>query len=364
MTTVSLSFLQAWWLRIDRALLSLVGFLALCGLIFVAVSTPVLAERHALPPFFYVYRHVLFLCASLVIMMSMSLWQRDAVVPLAWLGFAACFLLLLWVLWDGVTLNGARRWISVGDFVFQPVEFLKPFFIVVSAWLLAQSVKRQRLDFFFLNGLLVFILCLLLALQPDIGQAFLLFFVWVMQCYIACIRWHIMAGFFLTFMVLSLTAYGFFPHVAERVHGFIASEHYQIALSFKSFAQGGIFGSGIGQGVIKRTLPDAHSDFIFAVVAEEMGFLGCIIVMVALVSLMIFGFRRLIDERSLWSVLAVVGFGALICFQGLIHMASVTGLIPTKGMTFPFLSSGGSSLLGLSLVMGLWLCLTRCKRVV
>ena len=353
--------IRAWWDGLDRTFLACAALASLCGLVAVASASFNLADRLGFESFYFAYRQatvwVLAACVAMLLSMTPQRW----LLPGAAVALAIIFVMLLWVLADGVLINGARRWLAIGHTVFQPSEIVKPFAVIVSAWLLQRAREEQRVSLFVLSGLLFFVLWLAVTWQPDVGQGALLLMVWAVQCYVVGIHRRVLAMMVASFVGVALFAYLFFPHVTLRVDGFLGAggDAYQIERSLAAFAQGGFFGQGIGQGVVKMSLPDAHSDFIFAVIGEEWGLLGSVGVMVLLISMVALGAWRIPRNAPLWVILSVLGLGSLVLFQSLIHMASTLAMIPTKGMTLPFISYGGSSLLGVGVLTGLWLALTR-----
>ncbi|MBC6445096.1 MAG: FtsW/RodA/SpoVE family cell cycle protein [Alphaproteobacteria bacterium GM202ARS2] len=358
---VPMTRIRLWWCGLDHTFLALATGLSLFGLVSVTAASFSLADRLGFESFYFAYRQgtvwLMAACVALMVSMTPRAWLRAGAAG----ALAVVFVLLLWVLVDGVLINGARRWLAIGQFVFQPSEIVKPLAVIVSAWLLHRARQEQRASLFVWSGVLFFVLWVVVTWQPDVGQGALLLMVWAVQCYVVGIHRRILMMMVASFVGAAFFAYVFFPHVAVRVDGFLfaGGDAYQIERSLAAFAQGGLFGQGVGQGVVKTSLPDAHSDFIFAVIGEEWGLLGCMAVMLALVAMVALGAWRLPRDASLWVILSVLGLGSLLLFQSFIHMASTLGMIPTKGMTLPFISYGGSSLLGIGVLTGLWLALTR-----
>jgi cell division protein FtsW len=270
--------------------------------------------------------------------------------------------MLILTLLVGQEIKGATRWISVAGFSVQPSEFAKPFFAVVTAWMLAAQKAEEGIPGTRIAVGLWLALVGLLMLQPDVGQTFVVSSVWGLQLFLA--------GLSLVWVVLIAVvgasslfgAYFVLPHVAARIDAFLdpaAGDRYQIERSLEAFAAGGLLGRGPGEGTVKTLLPDAHSDFIFAVAGEEFGVAVCLVIVGLFAFVVLRGFARLLQEDDLFVLLACTGLLAQFGVQALINMGSALHLIPTKGMTLPFISYGGSSLMALALGMGMVLALTR-----
>ena len=270
--------------------------------------------------------------------------------------------MMILVLFIGVEKNGARRWIDILSFTIQPSEFLKPAFVILSAWLFSQKINRPDMPATLLAFILYAIVMCLLILQPDIGQAFLLTIVWGILFFLAglALAWVIVLGL----IVLSglVTAYMTLPHVTKRIDIFLNPDlgnSYQVKRAIDSFLNGGWFGQGMGEGKLKLKLPDSHSDFIFAVVAEEFGLIVCLLLLGLYAFIVVRVFLKAAKETDSFIRLALVGLIVLFGFQAIINMSVNIGLMPAKGMTLPFLSYGGSSLLGMAIAMGMVIGLMR-----
>jgi cell division protein FtsW len=356
------SLMGRWWWTVDRwtllALIALMGF----GALLMLAASPAAAERIGLQSFQLAGRQIVLLPFAAALLIAMSLATPRWVRRLACLGLVASLGLLVLTLVAGAEIKGATRWISLGGFSLQPSEFAKPCFAVVSAWLFSldreeTGIPGARIAI----GLWLAVVSLLL-LQPDVGQAVLLTAIWGTQLFLAGLPLAWIAGFAVVGAGGLVAAYFALPHVTARVDSFFdpaAGDRYQVNRSLEAFVNGGLLGRGPGEGTVKAQLPDAHSDFIFAVAGEEMGLIACLIILGLFAFVVLRGFARLLGENSFFVMLAASGLLVQFGLQAFINMASTLHLMPTKGMTLPFLSYGGSSLMALALGMGMLLALTR-----
>ena len=356
------SLLARWWWTVDHwtlaALSCLIGF----GAVLAMAATPAVATRIGLDPFFFVRRQIGLFIPAIAIMVAISMMSPRAVRMLALAGFVISVSLLAATFVVGVEIKGARRWIHLPGLSIQPSEFVKPTFAVVAAWLFATQRKHERFPGDLIAIGLFFLVVSLLLLQPDVGMTIVITSVWFSQFFLAGLRmlWVLLLGG--SGVASLVAAYFVFPHVASRVDRFLdpqAGDTYQINTALEAFLNGGLFGVGPGEGTVKSVLPDAHTDFIFAVAGEEFGLLACLIVVALFGFIVLRGFARALQESNLFILLAVAGLMTQFGLQALINMGSTLNLIPTKGMTLPFISYGGSSMLAMGLTLGLALALTR-----
>jgi cell division protein FtsW len=278
------------------------------------------------------------------------------------IGFAIGLALLALTFVIGMEIKGARRWINVPGLSLQPSEFVKPTFAVVAAWLLAEQKLRPRFPGNLICTALFALIIAMLIKQPDIGMAGVVAAVWFAQFFMAGLRLHWVVAGALAGIGGLVGAYLYLPHVRVRVDHFVdpsAGDSYQVNRSIEAFANGGLWGRGPGEGTVKDVLPDAHADFVFAVAGEEFGVIVCLAIIALFAFVVLRGFWRMSEEGSLFVLLAATGLLVQFGLQAAINMASSLHLIPTKGMTLPFLSYGGSSMLALGLGMGMMLALTR-----
>lgn len=364
------SLFALWWWTVDRWTLALLMLLMAVGAILVMAASPAVADRLRLDSFHFVERHLVLLPVALALMIAVSLLSPRGVRRLAMGLFVVALGLTAFTLVGGADIKGAKRWLSLFGTSIQPSELLKPCLSVVSAWLFARQHKLRPDGRPVLPGNLIatllYGLCIaILLLQPDLGMAVLISLIWFVQFFLAGlpVAWVLSLA---TVGALGLFgAYLAFPHVASRVDRFInpaAGDNFQVDKSMQAFEAGGLLGRGPGEGRVKEVLPDAHSDFIFAVAGEEMGLVFCLLLVGIFTVIVLRGCGRLMAENSLFVVLAAGGLLVQFGLQALINMGSALSLLPTKGMTLPFISYGGSSLLTLALTMGMVLALTRRRR--
>ena len=262
-------------------------------------------------------------------------------------------------LFYGDTIKGATRWIDLGFFSLQPSEFVKPTFIVVAAWLFDGQRRYQDFPGYLVSFILFSLTLILLLLQPDVGMSVVVLVVWFFQLFLMGIPLWVVGVFGVGFAVVGVVAYFMLPHVQARINSFSGEMSYQVMKSMKAFESGGIFGTGPGEGVVKMSLPDAHTDFIFAVAAEEYGVFACLGIIVVYAIIVIRSMLLACKENNLFIILATSGLVASFGLQSVINMASTMHLAPTKGMALPLISYGGSSLLAASVGVGMLLAITR-----
>lgn len=356
------SWFGEWWWTMDRLLLTAFLVLMGAGAVMSFAASPAVAARIGLDPSHFTIRHMAYLLPALLVILATSMLSPKQVRRVC-LGLFIVFLAALAAtLFIGVEIKGARRWIHlpvVGSF--QPSEFLKPAFVVLVAWLMSERMTRPDVPGNLMAGGLLVIVAGLLVQQPDFGQTMLVVGVWVAMFFVASMPWIWVLVIGAGGAGLLGSAYLTLPHVASRINRFLSGtgDTYQTDVALEAISRGGWFGRGPGEGTVKRILPDSHTDFIFAVTAEEFGIIVCIVVV------LVFG---LVLMRGLWHALkvddpfcrvAVTGLVTLFGFQSAINMAVNLHLVPAKGMTLPFISYGGSSMIAVAFSMGLVLALTR-----
>ena len=361
-TRADRSVLSDWWFTVDRLMFFGLLLLMGAGLVLSLAASPPIAERYDLEHFHFVRRHAVLLIPAVAILFAASTLTPKQIRRTAFVIFLTGIALMILILFLGPEIKGAKRWLQIGSFSLQPSEFVKPAFIVLTAWLFNESQKRKDVPGLELAILTYAVFALLLVLQPDFGQTLLITLVWGALFYMAGINmiWILalagvgIAGLF--------TAYFLVPHVASRVDRFLdpaSGDTYQTDRSIDSFLNGGWFGRGPGEGTVKDVLPDSHTDFIFAVAAEEYGLIACLILLTLFAFIVLRGLSKASQEPDGFIRHAVAGLIMLFGLQTLINMAVNVGLLPAKGMTLPFISYGGSSLLAMALTMGFALGLTR-----
>jgi len=357
------SRLSEWWFTVDHVLLSAILIVVAVGLVLSIAASPAVALKKGFDAYYFVERHVVFSGAGVLIMLAVSLLEPPAVRRLSLLVLAGALVGLVAVYLLGEEINGARRWLSIEGHSIQPSEFAKPAFVVVSAWLLAEARRRPDMPALPLAMLLFAVFAALLVVQPDIGQTMLVTLVWIAMLFVSGIALRGAAIASALGAVGLYGAYLYFPHVALRFDRFFerqsASDFSQGGRAIQSFVEGGFLGRGPAEGTIKTSLPDAHTDYIFAVVAEEYGAVACLALVALFAFVVLRALRHAESEPDAATRLGIVGLALMFGFQALINMGVNTGLLPAKGMTLPFLSAGGSSMLAISLTLGMLLALTR-----
>ncbi|MDX2073642.1 MAG: putative lipid II flippase FtsW [Alphaproteobacteria bacterium] len=356
------SLLGRWWWTIDRLNFGAIVVLMILGSVLVAAGSPPVAKRLDLPGFYFVHRHQVFLLLGFATMMIASMLSPTMLRRLAVMGFLASLVLMVMVLFFGDQTKGAHRWITLLGLSIQPSEFMKPCFAVVMAWVCAENHRRVDFPGYKVAVALYLVVAALLVLQPDFGMALTVTAMWGIQLFLAGLPllWVGLLGIAALGGVIG--AYHALPHVAKRINSFFdpaEGDNYQISRSLEAFRSGGIFGRGPGEGEIKLTLPDSHTDFIFAVAGEEFGALVCLIILSIFAFVVLRGLSRVWKENDLFIVLAVAGVLTQFGIQSIVNMGVAVNLLPAKGMTLPFLSYGGSSVIALAMGMGIMLSLTR-----
>ena len=356
------SLVGRWWWTVDRLTLSALALLICVGMLMTVAASPAVAERIGLDAYAFVRKQLLYLPAAAALMLAVSLLGPRGVRRLALLGFAVAFALTAATLVIGAEVKGARRWISLPGLSLQPSEFLKPCLAVLAAWLFAEGQRTGSWLGAAAACLLLGMVLAVLKMQPDIGMAALVVLVFFAQWFVAGLRLFWVGVLGGVVVAVAVGAYSFFPHVQSRVHRFLdpaAGDTFQVATALAAFAHGGLTGRGPGEGRVKTILPDAHADFVFAVAGEEFGMLVCLAIIALFAFVVIRGFARLLAETDAFVIIAAAGLLAQFGLQAFINMASSLHLIPTKGMTLPFVSYGGSSVFAVALGMGMLLALTR-----
>jgi cell division protein FtsW len=358
------SILGRWWFTVDRwtlaALLALIGF----GYVMMLAASPAVAERiGAASRNVFIVKQVVYLALAGAVMVAVSLLSVKGVRRVALLGCAAALALTAATLVVGVEIKGARRWLPVPGLSLQPSEFLKPCFAVVAAWLIAEGkAPGSRFPGALLAIVLFAAIAAILKGQPDIGMLLVVTAVFFAQFFVAGLNLFLVGIVGAMGVAGAVGAYLLFPHVQSRVQRFLdpsSGDSYQITVALEAFGHGGLFGRGPGEGRVKNVLPDAHADFVFAVAGEEFGMVVCLLILALFMFVVVRGLLKLLAENDLFVVLAAAGLLTQFGLQAFVNMASSLHLIPTKGMTLPFVSYGGSSVIAIAMGMGFLLALTR-----
>jgi cell division protein FtsW len=351
-----------WWFTVDRVLLAAILVLIGTGIVLSLAASPAVAIKKGFPMYYFVERHVVFSVLAALTMVAVSLLPPIGIRRLALGLLAVSAAGLIVVQFSGEEINGARRWLSIAGHSLQPSEFMKPGFVVLTAWLMAEAHTRKDVPALPLAVLLVLGAAALLVMQPDVGQTLLVAAVWGALFFLSGQSLVGAAALAVLGSVGMVVAYNTFPHVQIRVDRFLtpsAGDFSQVDRAMKSFAEGGFLGRGPGEGTIKTSLPDAHTDFIFAVVAEEYGVIACLALLFLFGFIVMRALMRAAQEPDASTRLAIQGLALIFGLQGLINMGVNVGLLPAKGMTLPFISAGGSSMLAVAVMLGMLLGLTR-----
>jgi cell division protein FtsW len=352
----------AWWWTIDRLLLAALLALMLAGIVLSLAASPPVASRLGLEPFYFVSRHVLYLVPALAVLLATSFLPPRHIRRLALIVFVLSLLLVAATLHFGAEVKGARRWIVLAGINIQPSEFLKPAFVILIAWLFGESARRPEMPANTFALALLAVAVTGLVLQPDFGQTMLVALVWSALFFLAGMRLMWVVGIAGAAAVGLATAYTFIPHVARRIERFrdpSSGDTFNIDQAIESFQRGGWFGRGPGEGTVKRILPESHTDFVFAVAAEEFGIVLCLLLAAVFAFIVLRSLRHAMRNEDPFARFGAAGLAILFGLQSAINMAVNLHLMPAKGMTLPFISYGGSSMISLAYGMGMLLALTR-----
>jgi cell division protein FtsW len=353
---------STWWWTVDKLMLAALATLMLAGIVLSLAASPPVAARLGLDPFYFVNRHVMFLAPAFLVLIATSFLPPRQIRRLALVVFAVSLVLVAATLWYGAEVKGARRWITLVGISVQPSEFLKPAFVILISWLFGESVRRPEMPANTVSLALLLTVLALLVLQPDFGQAMLIALVWGALFFMAGMRIVWVTGLAGTALVGLAAAYATVPHVASRIQRFLdkgSGDTFQVDTAVESFVRGGWFGRGPGEGTVKRILPDSHADYPFAVAAEEFGIVLCLFLVALFAFIVIRALRHALRDEDPFTRFAMAGLSMLFGLQSAINMSVNLHLIPAKGMTLPFISYGGSSIISLAYGMGMLLALSR-----
>jgi cell division protein FtsW len=351
-----------WWWTVDRLTLGAIGALMLTGVVLSLAASPPVAGRLGLEPFYFVNRHILFLFPSIAIMLAVSFLSPHQIRRLSMIVFAISLVMVAATPYFGAEIKGARRWLILFGVNIQPSEFLKPAFVILIAWLFGESAKRPDMPANAIAFAMLLMVVALLVVQPDFGQTMLIVLVWSALFFMAGMRVVWVFGIAGIAGLGLLTAYFTVPHVARRIQRFLdpaSGDTFNIDIATESFMRGGWFGMGPGEGTVKRLLPESHTDFVFAVAAEEFGVALCLVLVSLFAFIVIRALIRAMRNDDPFPRFAAAGLTMLFATQSAINMSVNLHLIPAKGMTLPFISYGGSSMISLAYAMGMLLALTR-----
>ena len=353
--------LSKWWWNIDKVILLCILLLLIFSIILVSTASPFVAVRIGLEPLYFIKNQIIYICASIMLILIISSISLERNIKIAFITFAVAVLLMIFMVFFVGEIKGAKRWINIG-FSLQPSEFAKVTFPIVLSYIYYFLYKKNFdvLRIYFLLFLIYIILALCLLLQPDLGMTILITMIFGALLILTGISllW-ILSLCFLSGLGL-LFAYFLFPHANYRINHFLFEQNsYQVTKALNAIISGKIFGKGAGQGSLKKYLPDSHTDFVFTVGAEEFGLIFNCFLMIVYIVLIYRSYNVLLKQRSMFKILALGTTIVLISLQSIIHIASNINLIPTKGMTLPLISYGGSSMVSMALLMGFLLSLTK-----
>ena len=354
--------LSEWWRTVDRLTLAALGALMLGGIVLCLAASPPVAARLGLDPFHFVNRQVFFLVPAAAVLVATSFLPPREIRRFALIVFMVSLMLVAATSYFGAEIKGARRWLVILGVNVQPSEFLKPAFVILIAWLFGESGKRPEMPANTVALVLLVAVIGLLVLQPDFGQTMLITLVWGALFYMAGMRFIWMVGLGATAAIGLTTAFYTVPHVAQRINRFLdpsSGDTFNIDIATESFVRGGWFGRGPGEGTIKRILPEGHTDFVFAVAAEEFGVVLCLSLVALFAFIVIRALIKAMHNSDPFIRFAAAGLAILFGLQSTINMAVNLHLMPAKGMTLPFVSYGGPSLISLAYGMGMLIALTR-----
>lgn len=357
--------LSRWWRTLDKSVLTAVLILFSIGLLLGLASSPPLAEKNGLAPFHYVYRQAIFGSLALFSMAVFSMLPSKAIRRLGVIGFLLCFVALGLLPFFGTDFGkGAVRWYGLGFASVQPSEFLKPGFIVTVAWLISASGQINGAPGRLWSFIITMLVVALLIIQPDFGQACLILFGWGIVYFVAGASFILLAALALMVLAAGSIAYSYSDHFAKRIDGFLSPDidpRTQLGYATNAIQEGGFFGVGVGEGQVKWSLPDAHTDFIISVAAEEYGLLLVVLIILLFTWIVLASLIRLLRETDAFNRLAGSGLVAMFGIQAIINVGVAVRLLPAKGMTLPFVSYGGSSIIAMGITVGMLLALTRVR---
>ncbi len=356
------TIIAEWWWTIDRQLLGALLLLMGAGVALSFAASPPVAVRLGFSPWHFIIRHLVFIIPTLVVLIGASFLSPRYARFAALLMFVGSLFLLILTPIIGNEVNGAKRWILIFGQSIQPSEFIKPSFAIIAAWLFAEKVQKGNVPGGIIATILMVIIIIPLMLQPDIGQSILVLATWSALLFFSGVSWLIILSLFGLAIIFGLSAYFFFPHVTKRIDSFLNPEvgaSYQVEKALQSLLEGGWFGRGPGEAVAKRYLPDAHADYVFSAAAGEFGIIFCIVLVVLIAFITLKGLNNALGQSNMFAKLAASALAVQFGLQSIINLAVNLNLIPSKGMTLPFVSYGGTSMVAIAFGMGIMLALTR-----
>ena len=359
-------FFYNWWRSIDRKVLICIFFLIIIGGLISFAATPAVAQKYNLDPNFFVKKHWFFISVVLFSIFFTSLFSELGIKRFFLFIFLISIFFIIYSFFFGIEIKGANRWSYLFGYRFQPSEFLKVSFIVISAWIFSSNTYLQNLNNKLISFLLYLLVSSLVLSQPDVSMFCIISLAYFSQLWISGLKWRWLGFVVLFFGSIFSLCYLIIDNVKRRVDIFFnlqVGDNYQITKSLEAIKEGGFFGKGPAEGTIKDILPDAHTDFIFAVVAEEFGWVTCLIIIFIFIFLIFTIFQRIKKTNNMFALITVSGLIIQFGFQIFVNIGSTIGLIPTTGTTLPFISYGGSSMISSAINLGTILSLTRIKYI-
>lgn len=359
----SINVVKKWWIDIDKINFLIVIGIIIFGLMMTASSSPAIAKRIDVEKFFFLKKQLIFAAISLFLLISISFLDQQKIKVFSILGLICVIGLLVLVLLFGSEAKGAKRWIAIAGFTLQPSEFAKAFFVIANAYIFQRFNNEEWWMKYGISFGLFFVIVCLLILQPDFGMTITFTALWLVQIFAYGLPIPIIIGIGFIGAIGGIGAYIAFPHVEDRINKFLDADgkNYQVERSLDAFVNGSFFGQGPGNGVVKKFIPDAHTDFIFAVVGEEYGIIACAIIILIFAYLLMRIVKRALEEEDSFIYLALCGLMTQFSMQVIVNIGVSLRLMPTKGMTLPFISYGGSSMMSTAICFGLILAFTKRK---
>ncbi len=359
-----------WWKNLDKSILTFIITFFVIGLFFSLVSTSLIAsDKLDTNSYFFFFKHLLFVLLGIIIIFIISFLEKNILYKISIYIFFTTLILLILVPIIGVEVKGSKRWI---DFLFlpriQPIEFVKPFFIIMLALIISNKSLTNLVTKFIFSLLLTLLVSFLLIIQPDLGQTLLITFSWLMLIFVSGVNLILLSSitiFVLTSLLYATFNVSKFEYIKNRLLSFFNSEtgthNFQSDKAIDSITSGGFFGKGIGEGTLKNRVPEAHTDYIISVISEEFGVIAIILILVLFLTFFYSILKKVENENDETARLILIGSSCLILLQSMIHIGVNIRLFPTTGMTLPFLSYGGSSIISISVFSGIILNLTKRK---
>ena len=354
------NIINQWWRAIDRWLFVTIISIIIIGSVLITSSSPAIAARIKLPSSYFIYHHLIYTCISFITILVISFLNEKLIRYFATLGLIMSVILLVIVFNIGIEIKGAHRWLHILGISIQPSEFSKTYFAIFNAIILSHHHNLKYLR----STIIYLLIATLIIIEPDFGMTSIITAIFIGQLFICGIRYRYIAIALLLFILGAVIAYLTVPYIERRVNNFLhpkLENNFQVYKSLEAFKKGGIIGVGPGEGTVKFTIPDSHTDFIFAVAGEEFGFLFCLLMISAFSFLTIRSFHKISQKENMFCIITVTGLIIEIGVPAIINMGVSLNLLPTKGMVLPFISYGGSSIVASSIALGTILALTKTE---